>query len=797
VTVGFGLALVGVFLGRRMPIVVAGWCVAVAGFAAALAVARSTVGTVDGAGSVTSAWPGTALTIAAIGLLIAAAPAAEWLAGGLSRPDATGRGRPAGAPPRVVAILALVAVASAPVLAAWFWVAGGVRGPVGGVSSPVLPAFVASTSVGGPEYRTLVLREDDGALTYSVIRQGDPTLGEPELAGYAPAEQALARQVAALGAADGADAGDPGLALSEFGIRWVILPSPVSPVLAERLNASVGLIARSSAPAYDLWQVTGPVSRVRVIGPDGTVTALAGDGAGSVPASGGTVVLAEPAGGWTATVNGHALTPVAKPYDGWAQAFTLPPGGGTLAITRANTARDISLIAEVIAFLAACVLAVPGKRAEAADTSAVPPDVQRERPRVALSAPGDADAEPAIGRRAAREGARNQGSRTGIPIGGARRRPTGPRAGGSHAAGSQTAVLPPASRPDAAASGPVADVGDKTGVGVLAAAEEPAAQPGTIPPWETRDWPLTTGSGPLPTSPGRATGGRRAISAGPATGPGAGRGPGSASGPVGKADASADEHWADVMAEHDSGAWPVQPQDEPSRDTSVLNPPAGAGPGRASPSPAIPSPSPGWLSGSPAGWDTGPKTDGNADWTSASGTGPSPRRATGPGSAASAGRPTGPGTGPSPRWTTGPQGLPGSDRPGPTGAAGGSDWLRSSPTDSSTGRKTDGNADWTSAFGTGPRPSWPAGPGRNGPDSGANTGWNSQPSPAWGTDTDETASQAASRKPWESMPATPPPEPAPGASAASRKPASHRAGRHGRPSRRPWDRSGKDKDGES
>ena len=48
----------------------------------------------------------------------------------------------------------------------------------------------------------------------------------------------------------------------------------------------------------------------------------------SVPAAGGTLLLAEPAGGWSASVNGHALTPVASPAGSWAQAFRLPPGGG-------------------------------------------------------------------------------------------------------------------------------------------------------------------------------------------------------------------------------------------------------------------------------------------------------------------------------------------------------------------------------------------------------------------------------------------------------------------------------------
>jgi hypothetical protein len=626
-----------------------------------------------------------------------------------------------------VAALALVAVASAPVLAAWFWVAGGVRGPVGGVSSPLLPAFVAASSAGGPEYRTLVLREDDGTLTYSVIRQGDPTLGEPELTGYAPADQALARQVAALGAANGADAGDPGLALGEFGIRWVLLPSPVDPVLAERLDASVGLISRSSAPAYDLWQVTGPVSRVRVIGPDGTVTPLAGNGASSVPASGGTVVLAEPNGGWTATVNGHSLVPAAKPYDGWAQAFTLPPGGGTLAITRANTARDISLIIEVIVFLAACVLAVPGKRTEAADApAATVPETRRESPRALESAPEGADAERPPGRRAARESARNHGSRTGTTIGGTRRRPTGPRAGGSHAAGPQTAVLPAAGRPDAADAGPGAVGGGQAGVGVLAAQEEPSTPPGTAPPWETGGWPRSNGSGPLPASPGPTTGERPAIGSGTTSGTGASSGPGPATGPFGKSatgpfektGTSADEHWAGVLAERDSGAWPALSQDEPPHGTPVRDEPIGASPGWTSPASTGPRPSPDWLSSTPAGWSTGPRSDANTGWTSASGTGPSP--------------------------------------------------------------------------------GWPAGPGRGtGPDSSANAGWNVGWGP--GTDADQTASQPTARKPWESMPATPPREPSAGPSPAGRKPAerhSHRAGRHGRPARRPWDRSGKDKDGE-
>ena len=135
--------------------------------------------------------------------------------------------------------------------------------------------------------------------------------------------------------------------LGEFGIRCVLLPGPVDPVLAQRLDAALGLVALSKAPTYDLWQVTGPVARVRVVAADGTTTALSSgtvDVSGvTVPAAGGTLVLAEPYGGWTAKLNGRALTPVTTPVDGWAQGFVLPAGGGKLSLARNDLARVASL----------------------------------------------------------------------------------------------------------------------------------------------------------------------------------------------------------------------------------------------------------------------------------------------------------------------------------------------------------------------------------------------------------------------------------------------------------------------
>jgi len=365
VTVGFGLALVAVVLPtRRTWVTGVGWGTAIVGFIAAATLSRINV-TPAGGGQPAAGWPGVALALAALGLLLAVAPAAGWLA------EIASNERVSSPWYRALAIVTLVAAASAPALAGLSWVKDGVQGPVGSVTSPLLPAFVSASSSSGQQYRTLILRPNGNVLDYTVVRQGDPILGEPELTVDSAAEQALNRQVAALGAPDGADAGDPGLVLGSFGIRWVLLPGPVDPALAERLDAALGLDALTSSSSYDLWQVAGPVARVRVIAPDGTVTPLTANAVSmsgtAAPADGGTLVLAEPYGGWTATLNGRALRPIATPVDGWAQGFALPAGGGTLSLSRNDLAREASLLAELIVLLAVCMLALPGKRADPAE----------------------------------------------------------------------------------------------------------------------------------------------------------------------------------------------------------------------------------------------------------------------------------------------------------------------------------------------------------------------------------------------------------------------------------------------
>ncbi len=402
VTAGLVLPALGALLLRRRAVLVrAGWGVALAGLVLGLVVSRARITPPQG-GTAVPAWPGLAIVIAAAGLLLAATPLLELagraLAGrALAGRGAAGRGHRLGADWRFLATLAgLAAAVSAPALAAGYWLADGLNGPVTAVTTPFLPAFVAAAATGPDRPRTLVIRQDGTGMTYTVLRDADPVPGEPELAETGSSVNAMEDVVASLAAAGSGDAGDTGRALSQFGIGYVLLPGPVNQALASQLNAAAGLQPLTRANAYDLWQVSGTVARVRVLTPAGATVAVPSGSLGVnttvAPGTSGALVLAEAAGGWSATLNGKPLTPVAAPVDGWAQGFRLPAGGGHLVIARNQTARDLSLGGEAAALLAAFVLALPGSRSSAVapaarpDTERTRAGRRRQRP---LPAPGD------------------------------------------------------------------------------------------------------------------------------------------------------------------------------------------------------------------------------------------------------------------------------------------------------------------------------------------------------------------------------------------------------------------------
>jgi GT2 family glycosyltransferase len=397
VTAGIAVAaLAALLLSRRRALMMAGWGTALAGLLFAVAVSRVVVTPGSGQSAV-PAWPGVAMLIAAMGLLLAGATAGEDIprlvngpgnediddwpgSNGKRRFRRGGRngGEPAGRRgPRTlrgigVAALALVAC-SAPVLAGASWVINGVRGPVGPVSGPVVPAVVSASASDGLQQRALVLRQAGTAVSFSLQRGASPSLGDADLTPAPAAQQALSTAVAALVAPNGGEAVNQGQLLAQLGIGFVLLPTPVNQDLARLLNGVAGLQQVSSTSAFALWRVTDPAARVRVIEPNGTVVTvrsgeLAVSGA-QVPAAGGTLELAEPAGGWHATLNGQPLTPVASPAGSWAAAFRLPAGGGVLDIKRDQIGRDLILIFELLAAAVVAGLALPGSRGTAEESA--------------------------------------------------------------------------------------------------------------------------------------------------------------------------------------------------------------------------------------------------------------------------------------------------------------------------------------------------------------------------------------------------------------------------------------------
>ncbi len=303
----------------------------------------------------------------------------------------------------------LAAVASAPALAAGYWLADGLGGPVTAAGTPIMPAFVAAAATGPDRARTLVLRQDAGTLSYAVLRAADPVPGEPELAETAASRNAMESVVASLPAAGSGDAGDTGRALSQFGIGYVLLADPADQPLAGQLNAAAGLQPLTRSSSYDLWQVSGTVARARVVTPSGAAVAVPSGPVGVntrlAPGTAGTLVLAEATGGWSATLDGKPLTPLAAPVDGWAQGFTLPAGGGHLVIARHETARNLTLGAEAAALFVVFVLALPGSR------SSVP------APAAPRAAGAPEPAAPAEGARSARRKRRPQLALAGVTAG--------------------------------------------------------------------------------------------------------------------------------------------------------------------------------------------------------------------------------------------------------------------------------------------------------------------------------------------------------------------------------------------
>ena len=237
VTAGLvAVAFAALFAGRRRRAIIAGWGLAMTGLLAAVVTSHLVVQPDDG-GKI-AVWAGTPLALAAIGLLLAAAAGADALGRLLAgakgwRAILSGRGPWA-------ALLGLIAC-SAPVLAAATWLSDGVSGPVHPVSTQVVPELVAVAAGQARQVRTLVLRSENGHISYLLLRGPSPSLADAALTPPPDAQRALSETVSALATPDGGMAANQAQLLADFDIGFILVQSPVGRQLATVLNNVSGL----------------------------------------------------------------------------------------------------------------------------------------------------------------------------------------------------------------------------------------------------------------------------------------------------------------------------------------------------------------------------------------------------------------------------------------------------------------------------------------------------------------------------------------------------------------------------
>ncbi|MER5586473.1 glycosyltransferase [Streptomyces asoensis] len=293
-------------------------------------------------------------------------------------------------------VAALIAFASAagPLLLAAGWMIGGADGPLERRDPVQVPAFVAAEAGNRDQPRTLVLDSDSAAhVGYMLVRGSGARLGDAELAAADGENGRLDKIVANLVAGSGADQADE---LGKFAVGYVLVHKGAPREVTRVLDATPGLKRLSQQNGSALWRVDQEVSRAAVVAKSGTGTPVpvaAGpvDIHTTLPGGSGDRVLRladAVADGWTATLDGEALTPTT--VDGWAQGFELPASGGVLDVTYDDPfTHTVWLWTQGFLALVLVVLALPGRRRDVDD------DLPEEEP----LAEGAADGE---GRRARR-----------------------------------------------------------------------------------------------------------------------------------------------------------------------------------------------------------------------------------------------------------------------------------------------------------------------------------------------------------------------------------------------------------
>jgi hypothetical protein len=336
-----------------------GWGVALCGYGVA--------GWLDRTGH----WPGVALQVAAVGLLMAALVGADGLQSRLAH-------RSFGWP-QVTAGLLIVAAGLVPLVAGVQWLRRGADDPVQRGARPVLPAFARAELALTPGIRVLVLRPDGTSVAYDLTTAAGELIGAADVPPAAAQQSRLDAVVSDLVTPRGSDAAE---ALSTRAVRYVAVPAVAgSDRLVAGLDAQPGLTRRAGGDVL-LWDVVAPTSRLTVLPPTLAAAALRGErgpardlvrtdpprpirsgraAAGTIVGPGRIgrlLVLAEAADSrWRASFNGVPMK--RRTAWGWAQAFELPAKRGLITLDRDNAPRHRLLTGQAVGLALVLVLSLP------------------------------------------------------------------------------------------------------------------------------------------------------------------------------------------------------------------------------------------------------------------------------------------------------------------------------------------------------------------------------------------------------------------------------------------------------
>lgn len=369
-----GLMLIGVVLAALAALlrserhfgVWAAWAVALVGLVFAVL-------------SNSSTWAGPATLVYGIALLAAAVIGADGARTRVAEQSFGWR--------QPVAALIAFASAAGPLLLAAGWMIGGADGPMERRDPVQVPAFVAEEAGDRDQARTLVLDSDAARVGYMLVRGSGARLGDAELAAADGENKQLDKVVANLVAGSGADQADQ---LGKFAVGYVLVHKGAPREATRVLDATPGLKRLSQQDGSALWRVDQEVSRAAVVADSGKgaatpVAAGPVDVHTTVPDGSGSRVLRladAAAEGWTATLDGKALTPTT--VDGWAQGFELPASGGRLDVTYDDPFTHTAwLWAQGLLALVLVVLALPGRRRDVDD------DLPEEEPIPAQAVDGE------------------------------------------------------------------------------------------------------------------------------------------------------------------------------------------------------------------------------------------------------------------------------------------------------------------------------------------------------------------------------------------------------------------------